>query len=82
MKDARSITIETVRNGFIVMVGCWRLVFGSLEELMIELKKYLNNPDEVEKVYRSKYETCDDTCDCRVNECAGAATAPFPTARR
>jgi len=47
----REIKIESVLNGWIVEVGCQKVVFTELTHMMIELKRYLNDPEVVEKVY-------------------------------
>ncbi len=48
MKD---IKIKPVLNGFIVKIGCQRIVFTSLADMTKELKRYYGakKPDEVEK---------------------------------
>ena len=48
MKD---IKIYPVLNGFVVKVGCQKIVFTSLAELTKELKRYYGakNPSEIDK---------------------------------
>jgi len=48
-KVYRSFTCETVANGFIVTVGCQRLVFKSLLEVANLLTQYWDYPDIIEK---------------------------------
>ena len=48
-KVYRSFTCETVANGFIVTVGCQRLVFKSLLEVANLLTQYWDYPDVIEK---------------------------------
>ncbi len=47
----RPITITPVLNGFVVDVGCQRVVFGSILELSQEITRYFKHPEEVEKEY-------------------------------
>jgi hypothetical protein len=47
----RQVTITPVLNGFLVQVGCQQVVFGSIEELCSELKRYQKAPAAVEKEY-------------------------------
>lgn len=54
----RSITIVPVLNGFIVEVGCQRLVFPDAKTLSIELERYYRNPAAVEKHF----------LDCKIND--------------
>ena len=49
------IRIKGVRNGLIVNVGCWELVFNSIPEFVAELSKYLTNPEAVGEEYVKKY---------------------------
>lgn len=48
---ARSMTITPVLNGFIVEVGCQKVVIGSIPILMHEIGRYYTNPDIVEEDY-------------------------------
>jgi hypothetical protein len=50
------INIEQARNGYIVRVGCWTLVFDNQVRMLAELARYFDNPDQVEREYREKYE--------------------------
>lgn len=45
----RSITIEPVLNGFEVIVGCQKIVFTSLNDLLAILRAYYEHPSETEK---------------------------------
>lgn len=47
----RTIGITPALNGFIVVVGCQTLTFNTREELLRELRGYLENPEETEKRY-------------------------------
>lgn len=51
----RNISIRKVMNGFIVDVGCQTLVFETHERLLIELRRYLENSETVEKEYTERY---------------------------
>lgn len=51
----RSVSIHRAMNGFIVDVGCQRLVFNSSRTLIAELERYLDNPLDVEKEYLHRY---------------------------
>ena len=44
----RTIKINAVLNGFVVDVGCQKLVYTSVDSLLQDLKDYLTNPKEVE----------------------------------
>jgi hypothetical protein len=48
----REITIRPVLNGFVVDVGCQRVVFSTTKQLGIAVEEYYNHPDEVEAKYR------------------------------
>jgi hypothetical protein len=48
----RNIYIETVLNGYIVKVGCQRIVFTSQETMTNEIRKYLSDPEAMEKKYK------------------------------
>ena len=48
----KEIHIQPVLNGFIVEIGCLKVVFTSIDTLCSELKNYYANPVEVEKWYR------------------------------
>ncbi len=50
------INIEQARNGYVVRVGCWTLVFDSQVRMLAELARYFDNPNQVEREYREKYE--------------------------
>lgn len=47
----RNVTIEAVLNGFIVSVGCQRVVFTGLSDMLTELRRYCINPRETEQHY-------------------------------
>ena len=47
----RTIIIEPVLNGFVVQVGCQRVVMKTPEELADGVCKYYKNPAETEKRY-------------------------------
>jgi len=48
MKD---IKIKPALNGWIVEVGCKKVVFNSLREMIDEIKAYIADPEEAEKHY-------------------------------
>lgn len=50
----RTLIIEPVLNGYIVKVGCQRVVFASGDEMLAALARYLVRPDELEKEYWQK----------------------------
>lgn len=47
----REITIRPVLNGYKVQVGCQEVVFTSRDNLINELREYLERPDLVEGIY-------------------------------
>jgi len=47
----RTITIEPVLNGFVVQVGCQRVVFNNLESLCENIHRYYKDPSGVEKQF-------------------------------
>lgn len=47
----RTITIEAALNGFVCQVGCTRVVYTSVDDLLKELGRYLRDPAAVEKDY-------------------------------
>ncbi len=51
----REVKINAVMNGFIVNVGCQTLVYQDKLTLLLELRNYLENPEQVEKQYIEKY---------------------------
>lgn len=50
----RDITIYPVLNGFVVHAGCQRIVFTTANDMLANLEKYYNAPDEVEKHFLEK----------------------------
>lgn len=50
----RPITIHTVLNGYVVHADCQFVVFENKDRLLSELKRYLDNPQEVEAEYINK----------------------------
>lgn len=46
--NPRSLIIEPVLNGFIVQVGCQRVVFDSPAKLGAHITEYYTNPSKVE----------------------------------
>lgn len=53
--NARTITITSVTNGYIVKVGCQTFVKENVNEMMNELTAYLKSPEVVEEIYAKKY---------------------------
>lgn len=49
-----NITIRAVGNGYIVDVGCQTFVFQDATGMLIEIGKYLVDPEGTEKRYRSE----------------------------
>ena len=47
----RDITIKPALNGYVVRLGCQRLVFPNRELLMRALNDYLDNPEKTEQSY-------------------------------
>ena len=68
MKD---VLISPVLNGWIVTVGCSKVVFTQKMVLLAELDRYMGNPDEVEKEYMEK----------AVNKCSNEVEALIPVIR-
>ena len=52
----RDITIKPALNGFVVRLGCQRVVFNDRDTMFRALKDYLDNPGKVEEMY--KYGSC------------------------
>lgn len=48
------IRINSAFNGYVCNVGCKIIVFETLERMLQELKRYLENPVAVELEYRKK----------------------------
>ena len=51
----KDIQIIPALNGFIVHIGCQRVVFETKEKMLSELSRYLDNREAVEKEYLEKY---------------------------
>ena len=47
----RPLTIRPVVNGWVVSVGCQDAVFTNIEHMLGELRRYILNPDLIEKEY-------------------------------
>lgn len=47
----KQITINSALNGFIVQVGCQTIVVEGVDKLCSELRRYIANPENVEKEY-------------------------------
>ena len=50
-----NVSIQMVRNGFIVSVGCWTLVFEDREKMLAELTRYYQDMQAVVAEYMEKY---------------------------
>lgn len=61
MQSPHQITIHAVTNGFVVTVGCKTFVFGSVTALVTDLKRYLENPGQVEKEFLGNALYSEDT---------------------
>lgn len=68
MNVMREVHITPVLNGFIVNVGCQRLVYSDIEVLASDLVRYQRHPEEIEKSYIAK----------AVNKTIGPFTEPVP----
>lgn len=51
----RDITIRYAMNGYKVQVGCSELVFQDRTVMLMELARYLENPQGVEEEYLKKF---------------------------
>ena len=69
----REITITPVLNGFICKVGCQKVVFQSLLEMVQRIEEYYNHPEVVEKVFLAKAVN-------KIND--GPCVAEAPTIRK
>jgi hypothetical protein len=49
MKKYRSWTVDVVANGFIVNIGCQRIVAETPENLLYLIKGYLDDPEKATK---------------------------------
>jgi len=49
----RDILITTVLNGWIVTVGCQRVVFNDEDAMLREISRYLHDPVAIETIYRT-----------------------------
>ena len=47
----RDITIKPALNGYVVRLGCQRVVFNNRETMLRALNDYLDAPDEIEEQY-------------------------------
>lgn len=43
--------IPSANNGFIINVGCCSMCYGDSASLLLDLKKFLENPEKIEKDY-------------------------------
>lgn len=93
--NPRTIVIEPVLNGFIVQVGCQRVVVKNVGELSGEIARYYSNPLETERAYvaQAVNKTMDGPCtvadrprpirqqmtDPVNQECCEAPKCPEPT---
>lgn len=50
----RTIKIEPVLNGYIVTVGCQRVVFDNPTALAMKLQRYLMEPEAMEREYMTQ----------------------------
>jgi hypothetical protein len=50
----KEIHIQPVMNGFIVKVGCTKVVFTDIDGLCRDLKRYHLNPESVEAEYQKE----------------------------
>ena len=47
----RDVIIKTALNGYVVRLGCQRVVFADRAQMLRALDDYLENPREVERMY-------------------------------
>ena len=47
----RDVTIKPALNGYVVRLGCQRVVFTDRAQMLRALDDYLENPREVERMY-------------------------------
>lgn len=45
----RTLTIETILNGYIVTAGCQRLAYTSAKDMLEDIRYYLDDPEKTEK---------------------------------
>ena len=50
------VSIRFLSTGCIVQVGCKQIPFTSVSYAMSELDKYVRNPEEIIKIWESKFE--------------------------
>ena len=50
----RDVTIKPALNGYVVRLGCQRVVFNDRAQMLRALDDYLENPREVERTYLEK----------------------------
>lgn len=50
---AKTIVVSPVLNGFVVTVGCQKVVFDNLKLMKEEIYRYYLDPESVEKEYLS-----------------------------
>lgn len=48
------IQIDCAQNGYICQVGCMTVVFETKKKMLMEISRYLENPEKVEKEYQKK----------------------------
>ena len=53
MKKYRNFQVEVCLCGFLVTIGCEKLCFGTVEGLQQANTRYLDNPEEAERIYRA-----------------------------
>lgn len=79
----RNINIEPVLNGFVVHVGCQRVVITSVDELSHKIGAYYRNPTAMEEAYlKSKVnDTMADqpnVCEAPIRPEALRSPSPYP----
>lgn len=50
----RNVLIKPVLNGWIIEVGCQKVVFGNMDSMLSTLKEYLENPEGTERWFRER----------------------------
>lgn len=64
------VQIDRVKNGYIVNVGCWTLVFEDREKMLGELCEYYRTPEQVIEEYVKKFG------DVQISPCPPPAPPP------
>ena len=55
IQTAQEVKIQKVLNGYILKIGCKTVVFEQKNQMLLELARYYDNPQAVEKEYMDKF---------------------------